>query len=344
MYTSFRPYLFNIYTACSAHDLARAPDDYTNDICKSGWNTGPGGDQDHFITPTVAALLTQHIINNELRVKVQRLLIAIERSISFDDAIQGSLTDVDTLRVFIVPEFYFRSEARNTTNNEYTAQDYASALAVLMDYFQHFDVHHNGRVLKSWVFLCGTAVFTITNNPVRRDANMMPVFTFDKEGHYSQRTIRKMYTSNIDGVPWNVDLNATIHNIFGAYDMARHYLEDFSLFVEICLEHGTQLMARYNAWHNPTIRCHVISAAGMTITDDYTLPNTDIFRTDGMLYNFNLQSINVCRNNDGHITYPPILPIYTFNYGWTNVTPAYLQIPATHMFLGNVYNPMIYTV
>lgn len=337
MYTNYRGYLFNTYTACWSYKPPVPTK--ANAVCRSGWDTGLGGNLDATLSQNIVALLA-NITNNDLRVKAERLLIAVEQSISYDDLLPGSVTDANTLRIFVAPEFYFRSSNKSTWNREYSSPEFYSLITVLREFFSNYSNYHGGRKLKNWLFLCGTCVYRIVQG---RDANQMPVYGFNSNGNLTSRLIRKMYTSNIDGISPFFDYNNVINPVFTPFDTKMHFLEEFSVFVEICLEHRLSVMV--NAKNNDRtmkIRCHVISAAGMDIIHGNTIGNTLVFRNDGMLNNVNTDQMRVADSSAGGLREYTGQCIYTFNNGWVDANNVSLNVPFNNVIAGNVFNPKVY--
>jgi hypothetical protein len=276
---AYRAYCFVVPTAAGMVD--------TNVI--SGWDTGaitrtPGVPDD------VVRWIDTLRVCDDLKVRLKRLLIAIEKSI--DDDGHRHQPNAAVQRVFVAPEFYFRPLGSNGIfAGEYTLDEYNTLSAFLYLYFSGYSEMHRGRTIDNWLFLCGTCVYnSAAPGAPKKIKNSMPAFLV-KGGVVLRQEVRKLCTSGIDGISHGNDFNTQRQGELGVVrdsELIAHYFIGFNLFVEICLESDRSLMKTY--WvRQPDVGkvdAHVVCAAGLPYNDIKTYDDSlaVLIRNDGMLW------------------------------------------------------------
>ena len=278
-YTNYRKYVFCVPTACTIVSTTNPQDRPV--VC--GWDTG-AVDASGVLPREVIENLRTKVSNDDMRVRLTRMLMAIEKSIEKERTRQTPPPG-DTLRIFLAPEFYFRTTYQNQMRGyDYIEREFGELLTAFSFYFSEYKSLHGGVTLIDWVFLCGTCVHRENVNGFGVLVNDMVEVRIDSDGLRSIKLIRKLITSGIDGIfqleDWNV-LAASRLDLFAPM-LKHHEIQPLGLSVEICLEHKTALATLSRSVAATNIS--VLSAAGMWYEDAEILaPSRLYLRADGML-------------------------------------------------------------
>lgn len=275
-YVNFKPYIFYIPTTCSLYKQGCKQET----VC--GWDPGPF--ECDGLDRSIIEYMNTNVANGDLRNRLARMLVAIEKSILFDYE-REKFQVGNTLKIFVAPEFYFRMPyLQQVAGNDYSLEDYYQLTAAFWTYFETFPKIHPDIPLKDWLFMCGTCVHYERSGCLKNEIMM---FYFRSQGNLSLREVRKVHTSGIDGIYGDKDWNRS-GTLFERKDpiMERfHYLDEPKIIVEICVEHlydtTKQLAMRY-----PGVKMVVLMAAGMPVKDDdkHLVPHVQYARCDGMFY------------------------------------------------------------
>jgi hypothetical protein len=264
------------------------------------------------------AITNNAVMRDDMKVRLTRLLMAIEYSVFIDSTVsQANTPDV---RIFVAPEFYFRPPAGPKADcGEYSYNEYVALRDFLLnEYFSRFREYH-GYDLCNWLFLCGTCVYNATSNfpgVGKQLWNMMLAYTMDATGRAAMQPFRKLCTSHIDGIATAEDVNWVMQTqlcYLSEVEILEHYFPSFRVFVEICLEtcHGLWR----NVWQGGAVGAHVVSAAGMPLdgVQYKNGPNAVLIRNDGMLDNFLNMVATVFEEQYSAI---PVPGLYFFPFEW----------------------------
>lgn len=278
-YSGYRRYAFCIPTAITIYSRS------TGDkrvVC--GWNPGTGDGRGE-LPDAVVDRLGSEVSNEDMRARLTRLLIAIEKTIRFDAIRRCSTVPGSTLRIFLAPEFYFRTTVQEQARGrDYTKIEHGQLLSALSFYFINYaELHPTLPPLRDWIFMLGTCVHRDEKDQIGFLVNEMVTIYINPLGGISIKPIRKMFTSKIDGIlpieDWNCRATGRQRSEWAM--VCHHVLGPLGLSVEICLEHAS---AMANVTQSADVCGTVLSAAGMPYQDDEILaPNRRYFRVDGML-------------------------------------------------------------
>jgi hypothetical protein len=143
-----------------------------------------------------------------------------------------------TLKIFVVPEFYFRPEG----DTSYTSAQIADVVACLNGMFVHPDFEH-------WLFVCGSRLYRRTYPGVTGELylNSCPVI---KGGHVdSPRTnVQKRFFAGGDGVPGGGSIfeRPTLKAIWDRWIVQKQCLvsvDNLRIGVEICADHDRNVLS-----------------------------------------------------------------------------------------------------
>ena len=149
-YANFRKFVFCVPTACTL--VSRTNPNIQCVVC--GWDPGdyPGPD---VLGTEITGHLATAVTNADMRKRLTWLLVAIEHTIAADRR-NTPTPPGDTLRIFVVPEFYFRTTwQEQERGRDYTKEEFAELTGALSFYFDSYSRLHRCAPLRDWLFLCG---------------------------------------------------------------------------------------------------------------------------------------------------------------------------------------------
>jgi hypothetical protein len=144
-----------------------------------------------------------------------------------------------TLKIFVVPEFYFRPDE----GHAYTSDEIADVIACFERMFVSPDFQH-------WLFVCGTHLYW-RNYPGVADRLYFNTAYVVKGGHVDapQWNIQKRFFSPIDIDPGTASIFAcpTLRTITDRWVVQKQCMvsvDNLRIGFEICLDHGNQVLAK----------------------------------------------------------------------------------------------------
>jgi hypothetical protein len=251
----------------------------------SGWDPGQA-------YQAIGRLPVPNNTNNDAKIRLQRLAGVVEFAYN---RLQTIGDNANTLKVFVVPEFYFRPPVlgANYLNNTYPQEAVNQVWTALDSMFVHHDFNN-------WLFICGTAMWNTLS-----DTMVTPVYfntAIYVRGGQAQglRLIEKQLASGIDGVPQAMAPSMTpdVSPIFAEWGVRKQHvftIDNITFGLEVCLDHanngdGPVLKKVLAAWQGrqgaapPEVKIHVLTAGGMDIEVESVAAKVGgyIFRNDGM--------------------------------------------------------------
>lgn len=344
MYTNCRAYFFKVPTYCAGKK---------NGMKKSmcGWDTGESNFESKLKIPNTADLnfeliqmIEKHFNSDQngknIKNQVARLIEAIQISFEKESTL---INDKTTLKIFVAPEFYFRYRGPDGNQvTEYSGKEFNMLYNFFNEFFEKLSTIYSEFDICNWIFLCGTCVYDINSvysSNFKPRVNVMPIFTIDCEGKINKRIIRKIYTSNMDGISGYMDFNTlkpfseTRKNPLIGVD---HYFEKFNLFIEICLEARLGLFGKTACASN--VFFHVISAAGMPLYNITTKSSVkSIIRNDGVASSEMLSFVDLSKR-----TFKIITLIKESELDWRDIKKDFDSIDSCSSATSLV--PAVYTV
>lgn len=286
-YVDYRTYAFSVPTDSFVKLVIKEE----QEVHISGWPSGTGNGS---LPDALVRHINGKIKNEDMKVRLFRLLIAIEETIKYDRTVsrsQGTTDDFRTLRVFVAPEFYFRPDMLSKERGgSYKKAEVEALKGVLKEYFSSYEKWGPGREpLRNWMFVCGTCVFEEKPSISRRwrgDKNTLLAFTIDDKKNTKTHQVLKLAVANGDLVDprYNLLTNKIEKSPGfvkeGLKDREKHYFREFGVFVEICLEHGLGLLMSMREKVN--VGLHIVSAAGMYLQSDNIKDGSRAILCDGL--------------------------------------------------------------
>ena len=237
----------------------------------------------------------------DARIRLKRLaavVAAAERELRQP----GMHDDVNTLKVFIVPEFYFRPESTvpGAINTTYSYADAMAIFEQLNGMFVHAAFQH-------WFFVLGTVMWNWAEGQIHYRNSAVRVTGHAVE---SLRIIEKDIPSRLDGVPHpfaqgrRERYDPYLEQVFQDWGSRRNHAFQIGGVVcglEVCLDHAHQpnlangrdhrvLKTCLDDWPTheprtavPALQLHLLTAGGMDIAaaSVAAVPNGYILRNDG---------------------------------------------------------------
>jgi hypothetical protein len=202
--------------------------------------------------------------------------------------------DADTLKIFMVPEFYFRPRMVDKTYlaNTYPEAGMMQILKALNSMFVHND-------FKDWLVVAGTILW----NNVQKEGEPLYFNTavcFRGGQQNALRIIEKRLPAGLDGLPKGMapGQDEKLKLLFDEWKIRKQrvFVEDgISFGLEVCLDHLNHPQCRVlkkvlNDWSNnsneapPGIGFHLLTAGGMSINPESVSTKVGgyILRNDGM--------------------------------------------------------------
>ncbi len=344
-YANFRKFVFCVPTACTL--VSRTNPNIQCVVC--GWDPGdyPGPD---VLGTEITGHLATAVTNADMRKRLTWLLVAIEHTIAADRR-NTPTPPGDTLRIFVVPEFYFRTTwQEQARGRDYTKEEFAELTGALSFYFDSYSRIHRCAPLRDWLFLCGSCVHREPFFGWGSLVNEMVRVYIDGEACRSIKTIQKMCTSPIDGIYPVEDWNAMAAAVQFVDPVRRnhHYMHAQGVYVEICLEHRTFLAA--SSRYLPGVRVNVLSAAGMPFGDGEALaPSRWYLRADGMLQSSPLFMVDSFMT-DAFGRIPPnrrsvaVVGAVCSFHTWRNFDPATMGFPGFQLVGRADFVPVVFVM
>jgi hypothetical protein len=304
-YTHFRMIAYEVPTA--SFD-SRVP----KPSVLSGWLPGKKCDE-------VARLpVSADVTNLDARVRLLRLAAVVDRA---EKWLRTCLSDDgNTLKIFMVPEFYFRP-ARDPAQwhlaSTYPTRDCAQILGCLRDMFKD-------AAFNDWLFVCGTVMWN-TNDDSTQHLMFFNTAVVARGGKNAEMwTIEKALPSKIDGLPlaiWN-DPNG-LYRAPGYDSHLKQFMEGEKnrrrrLFrsdgirfgLEVCLDHAPvptsmvlkQTLLKFGG-HQPQL--HLLTAGGMRIRPESVAARVNgfILRNDGLAQRVDDPSCSTLQRVTGYSKY-----------------------------------------
>jgi hypothetical protein len=281
----------------------------------SGWAPGPA-------PPAVARLPVPGGLDPDATSRLRRLAAVVDQAATY--VAQPTFGDnAATLKVFVVPEFYFRPPSGGQPTwrwNTYPGQIGQSVLKALSKMFVD-------PAFTDWLFVCGTLMWNTTDDtfaaPVFHNTAVVIEGGPAAPGQSTTWAIEKKLASGIDGLQ---DCPAghpklTVYYQSWAFKKA-HVLpvKGIEVGVEICLDHLdsdlTQVLkstvvswaANAGGAPQPDLRLHILAAGGMPVKHGSVAA-----KVNGYLL-----------RNDGHTGFPgsQLLQVTGYDFDPLGITPG----------------------
>lgn len=224
----------------------------------------------------------------DLQARAQRLVNVLYWTANTFKSHKG-MNDDNTLKVFIAPEFYFRTASepealsgqfsRNTSFGSYP-EDARYILAEAL-----YGAIQSSPLFKDWVIVAGTICSVLPDAPPKRlnllnTAIMMRGQRAAMDASVPYVLMEKHYISHIDGPPqeWHANTDPTTVYSFNLNPDQKLdniiYWDDMTVGLEVCLDHSEQVV--FNAMNlisqtlGPNVQplnLQLISSCGMSIVD-----------------------------------------------------------------------------
>ncbi|MFK7695460.1 hypothetical protein [Paenibacillus sp. HJGM_3] len=271
-YTHFRMIGYEVPT------VTLRPTNYNDRL--SGWDPGTE-------TPKVARIPVPDDLPDDARKRLRRLASVVNAA-----WLRHSLLLSDnpsTLKIFIVPEFYFRPDKAAIASNSYPDNVANRIFQTLNSMFSHAD-------FKDWLFVCGTVIWDSANDTFAKTKLYFNTGVVVEGGKTNSiRLVEKKINSSIDGVPptfFAPGADAKVKLIFDEWSAKRLRVFDLagiSFGLEVCLDHGLKVLkttlAQWQANEGATksIKLHLLSAGGKPLETDAVAAKKGgyILRNDG---------------------------------------------------------------
>lgn len=240
-------------------------------------------------------------LSADSRVRLERLFGAFALALN---GVAQAGDNVRTLKIFVLPEFYFRPDNAETA---YTLDEYRAIKQVLRTTVSTFD-------RPDWLFIPGTILWKQNLPSIKRPIfyhgdqvffnSSVPVRSLGLFG-VDSRMVEKQEASGIDGLPTGSHgvvaagpRNFSTDQYWGAYygsfyKRQKHLFraENVDIGLEICLEHGLQTLRKTFGelrWYYPQyivayLSLHILTAGGMSINPRSVCarPGGYVLRNDG---------------------------------------------------------------
>lgn len=253
----------------------------------SGWDPGVSYRE-------IARLPVPDKINDDARVRLRRLAGVVDFA---ETKLQTLGDNANTLKVFVVPEFYFRPPAdlgatyRHNTYPDIVSKD---ILTTLEGMFVHAD-------FSNWLFICGTMMWNTLNDQTAKPVYFNTALYVLGGQTQGLHIIEKQLASGIDGVPVASapSMDPQVAQVFANWNYRKQHVfavDNVTFGLEVCLDHlnyqyGRVLKRTLAAWParegvaaSPEVKIHVLTAGGMGIKLESVAAKVGgyIFRNDGI--------------------------------------------------------------
>jgi hypothetical protein len=290
-YTHFRLIAYEVHTAAAADNAAVI----------SGWSPGTE-------CPAIARVPVPATVPDDARIRLKRLASVVD--LARNQVAAGGRTDnTNTLKIFLVPEFYFRppaSTGAGYTGNTYPLQVNTQMLDALNQMFVAAD-------FADWLFVCGTVMWNTLADTLSGGETLYFNTAIVVRGGRTDalHVVEKRVPSQIDGVPAPLAPQKFGGPYAGpGYDpKVRLFLERWSqrkrrilrfdgidFGVEVCLDHADhpsfrtlkRVLVDWRA-NEPVIppaipKLHLLAAGGMPVEPGSVAAKANgyILRNDGL--------------------------------------------------------------
>jgi hypothetical protein len=247
---------------------------------KSGWS--PGAE-----CKKVARIPVPDDLPDDARIRLRRLACVVDaawnrHALLFND-------NRNTLKIFIVPEFYFRPDKAAIASNSYADNVANRIFQTLNSMFSHTDFN-------DWLFVCGTVIWDTSNDTFAKTKLYFNTAVVVEGGKTNSiHIVEKKLPSRIDGVPptfYGPGVEPDVKLIFNSWSANRYRVfnvSGLSFGIEVCLDHGIKVLKNVlNKWERneglpQTIKFHLLTAGGMPIDPDAVAAKKGgyILRNDG---------------------------------------------------------------
>ena len=337
-YTHFRLIAYEVHTASSKR---------FNPV-RSGWD--PGNE-----CPAVARLPVPATVPDDARIRLKRLASVVDLATTQVSA-GGRADDVNTLKVFLVPEFYLRPPASIGTDykgSTYPVKVGTQVLDALNKMFVAAD-------FADWLFVCGTLMWNTLADTKAEPLYFNTAIVVRGGRADALHVLEKRIPSDKDGIPAPTapdksegeyagpGYDPTVKLFFDQWsERKRHILvfDGISFGVEVCLDHFDNRLCRVLRrllvdWGTneavipaPAVQLHVLTAGGMDIMERCVCAKVDgyIMRNDGMMTASEpaaseMRQVQSYARSDGSGPVGPSDDDATAALG-ARVTPQYVPIP-----------------
>lgn len=280
-YLRFRPIAYEVPTVTHQEGHLDLPP-------ISGWTPGP-------LVPAIPRLpipALREDVQGDAQNRLRRLAAVV-------DAAQARVAEIgddgDTLKVFLVPEFYFRPPA--TLGADYVHGSYPVPLA--MDVLNALRVMFAHPDFSDWLFFCGTVMHNTGADLMAPPLIFNTAVSVRGGPDGPMQLVEKQLASDIDGVPGAMmpGYDPSVHEVLQSWPERRQHIRveaGIPFGTEICLDHRNSDACRVlkgvrRDWplHVATpqaVRIHVLTAGGMGIQPHSVAadPGGWILRCDGM--------------------------------------------------------------
>lgn len=192
-----------------------------------------------------------------------------------------------TLKIFVVPEFYFRPNV-DAGVPAYTQAQASDLMNSLLEMFQHADFTH-------WLFVCGTFVAANTLNGPDFYQNTCIVIKGGPGDERRYSVIQKQNFSDIDGVPIDSTPHALPHikKVYEKLAVMKNYVfhnDHRRIGFEICLDHPEAVLKKALMYYDfvtdgavKEVDLQIVIACGSYLNNNSiaTKHGGYIFRCDG---------------------------------------------------------------
>jgi hypothetical protein len=261
-----------------AYQVPTALYDRTNDEVVSGFS--PGSECDRIDRVRVIAS------PGDARTRLRRLAAVVDMA---GNQVQPCRT---TLKVFMVPEFYFRPPVLSDyyRHNTYPREDALAIFTAMDSMFTHKD-------FTDWLIVGGTVLWnngSLSDLPANPSVYMNTAVHVQGGKDNGLKFVEKRLASNIDGVPvamtpaYTNDPN--VRSIHADLEVRRQHMfsiDNVGFGLEVCLDHlictVKNIRSEYYFSRHP-VNLHILSAGGMDIEPKSVAADINgyILRNDGV--------------------------------------------------------------
>lgn len=253
----------------------------------SGWDPGQE------CQPVQRIPVPSSVTDADAKIRLKRLA-AVVNAAAYRLANTVGGDNVNTLKIFMVPEFYFRPPviSQSYYSNTYPNTVKTQIIEALNTMFGHADFSH-------WLFVCGTVMWN-----TRQDIHAAPLYfntaVYVWGGHAdSLRVIEKQLPSGIDGLPVGAapGHDPSVKLFFESWKTRKRRVFDIDgipMGLEVCLDHLNSPNCRVlknvlSDWeqkegNGTEIKLHLLTAGGMSIQPKSVSAKVNgyILRDDGI--------------------------------------------------------------
>jgi hypothetical protein len=245
----------------------------------SGWSAGTE-------CPPVARVPVPGTLPDDARIRLKRLATVVDLAKTQVSA--GGRTDnVNTLKLFLVPEFYLRPPA--SIGADYTGYTYP--VGVRAQILDALDTMFVAPDFADWLFVCGTMMWNTRADPRNPPLYFNTAIVVRGGQANATHVVEKRIPSGIDGVPVAMFPDGKLHPAGPGWDpkvklffagweqRKRHVLrfDGITFGLEICLDHADSAQCQVlrkvmSDWADNEappalagVQIHLLTAGGMNI-------------------------------------------------------------------------------